>query len=131
MVVLDILPSIEVWIEVNNEPLEEYEDQDGSPDKKKCVTRYIAAQSGQSFGIGVEAKNTQGWKAEGLDVEIKIDGVLADAYVWAKKAEYGYTMSDSMALSNGKCANFKFSALDIGKFGRARRQALKAANMCE
>lgn len=115
MVVLDNLPGLKVWVEVDKEPLKEYEDQDGSPDKKKCVTRFIAAKSNQNFRICVEATNTKRWKGEGIRVVVRIDGTVTDSWMWETCDMRGRGISDSMWIGDGKRARYKFSALDVGE----------------
>lgn len=136
MVALDILPGVEVWVEVSGQPLQEYEDQGDHPDQENSVTRFIAAESDQYFGIGIQAKDTQGWEGEGLSVQVDIDGSRSKGFLVLKKQLKGKPkrmVNLGLNLPDGKMANYKFSALNLDTgmcFHRATRARVIKLRPC-
>lgn len=116
MVVLDILPGVEVWVEVGGQPLQEYEDQGDNPDQGDSATRFIPAESEQHFKIGILAANTHGWKGEGLSVLVDIDGRSSKGFLLFKdrvNKKPKRLIGGGLNLAEGKMVKYKFSNLDI------------------
>ena len=131
MAVLDKLPGLEFYFEVNGERLEEYDDDEeveikpgpvGKYQSSRTVAKYIEAVTGAAFGI--KCHISSGFKMDSPNLFIK---VYADGnYAEGKVAKYPYLESTLTfdgplifyPMSGGSAEryarqHYRFSELDI------------------
>lgn len=111
MAVIDVLPGVEVTVDVDGNPLKEYEDRD-EEEPEKTITRYVEAQSGKKFSIRVKCSKECKFKGDSITFRFYADGTNADAIVLEK------TSPDYVCQgfeSHGRTSKFRFSTLETGK----------------
>ena len=95
-----ILKKIEVTIEVEGKPLEEYKD-DEEEDKPDSITRYVEATTDAAFAIKTRLKRSFCFPTDSLGFHYKLDGVLV--------GDYGLYKEDFEPRKGG-CAHIQYGA---------------------
>lgn len=134
MAVLDKLPGLEFYFEVNGERLEEYDDEEeveikpgpvGEYQSSRTVTKYIEAVTGAAFGIKCHISSGFKMNSPNLCIRVCADGnyiegkVAGPYYIGSTFTFHGapifYPMSRGSAERHAR-QNYRFFELDICKF---------------
>lgn len=117
MAVLDELPGVEVSIEVDGEPLKEYEDADREQ-AAETVVRYVEATSEAAFKIKFAVKNeAKTFLGDRLAFRVYIDGNFADAPRLKRPGSYGAhktKYSLGFRKSDNESWSYEFNRLETG-----------------
>ena len=117
-----VLNKIEVSIEVDGEPLEEYKD-DEEEDQPGSVTRYVEATTDAAFGIKVRLKRSFKFVTDAVWFDYELDGTSVDKCI-VRREDFepdnnGYTLISrgAMSMKDGFCRlrHFIFNEIKIGK----------------
>ncbi|TEY58715.1 hypothetical protein BOTCAL_0202g00180 [Botryotinia calthae] len=133
MVVLDKLPGLEFYFEVNGERLEEYDDEEeveikpgpvGEYQSSRTVAKYIEAVTGAAFGIKCHISSGFKINSPNLSISVYADGKYSEGKVVSGGHRYiestftfdGPTIFHPMSRGSAERyarQNYRFSELDI------------------
>jgi hypothetical protein len=88
MAIFDLLPDIGVTVEVDKQPLKEYNDDDlevvpgkfGQYQASRTVAKYVEAVSGKEYSINVKVGSGYQRDCPTLGFSVKIDGKEVDSW---------------------------------------------------
>lgn len=100
-----LLPHFESTITVNNKNLTEHEDP-SSPEPERTTTRYVEVTTEQTFSITLKAGKGLEFLANGLAVNLYIDGSFVDALL-IKREDV-----ETSVMGQTYCSEGLYSAVD-------------------
>jgi hypothetical protein len=133
MAIIEAIQGLEVTIQVDGRPIQEYQQPpDDDDDNNKRVTRYVVAEPGKKFTVKIRRRH--GYNASPADIDLvarlSVDGKFAKAFflpTWSYPDCTRLFDSIDKDLGSGRWAkqNFVFSNLVFGEL-LALHHAVKA-----